>query len=106
MRTSFDGEESFQGAIESLRFNNPPSDPNAQQQMGSNNSVPLEDSEWNEDNIISNDPVTTTLRRVGSSSSLSIQETRRNGDVQVSFNNPPSNPKCTGAVTSANGMPA
>ena len=101
MRTSFDGEESFQGAIESLRFNNPPSDPNAQQQMGSNNSVPLEDSEWNEDNIISSVPI-TTLRRVGSSSSLGIQDTRRSGDIQVCFNNPPSNPEFTG--TSAKRM--
>ena len=74
MRLSFEDEESFKEAVESLRFNNPPSDPNAHQQ-------------------------------IGSGSSLSIQETRRNGDVQVSFNNPPSDPECTGAVTLANGMP-
>ena len=71
MRLSFNDEESFEEAIESLRFNNPPSDPNSQQQMGSSNSMPLEDSEWNdlnEDNISPSDPI--PLRRVGSSSSL------------------------------------
>ena len=49
MKLSFDDEESFKEAVESLRFNNPASDPNAEQQMGSRNSVPavpLEDSEW------------------------------------------------------------
>ena len=104
MRLSFEDEESFKEAVESLRFNNPLSDPNAQQQMGSRNSMPLEDSKRNDDNITPSDPI-TTLQRVGSRSSLSIQATQRNGDVQVSFNNPPSDPEYTGAVTSANGMP-
>ena len=81
MRLSFDDEESFKEAVESLRFNNSTSDPNEQQQMGSSNSVPLEDSEWSEDNTIPSDLI--TLRRVGSSSSLSIQETRRSVDIQV-----------------------
>ena len=84
MKLSFDDEESFKEAVESLRFNNPASDPNAEQQMGSRNSVPaepLEDSEGNGDNIIPIDPI--TVRRVGSSSSLSIQETRRSGDIQI-----------------------
>ena len=93
MKLSFDNEESFKEAVESLRFNNPSSDPNAQQQMGSSNSMPLEGSERNEDNITPGYPI--THRRVGSSSSLSIQETRRSGDVQVWFNNPPSNPEFT-----------
>ena len=65
MKLSFDNEESFKEAVESLRFNNPSSDPNASQQMGSISSMPLEDSEWNEDKIIQ------------SSSSLSIREARR-----------------------------
>ena len=91
MRLSFDDDESFRGAIESLRFNNPSSDPNVRQQLGSINSMPLEDSERNQDNIIPSDPF-NTLRRVESSTSLSIQETRRDGDVQAYFNNPPSNP--------------
>ena len=50
---SFDDDESFKGAVESLRFNNSPSDPNASQQIGSSgSSMPLEDSERNEDYII------------------------------------------------------
>ena len=100
MKLSFDDEESFKEAVESLRFNNPPSDPNAEQQMGSRNSVPaepLEDSERNGDNIIPIDPI--TVRRVGSSSSLSIQETRRSGDIQICFNNPPSNSESMGILS-------
>ena len=46
MRLSFDDEGSFQEAVESLRFNN--SDPNTRQQMGSNNSMPLDDTERND----------------------------------------------------------
>ena len=97
MRLSFDDEASFKEAVESLRFNNPTSDPDAQ--VGSSNSMPLEDYERNEDNSTPSDPI--TLRRVGSSSNLSIQETRRSGDIQVSFDNPPSNPELE--FTSANG---
>ena len=74
MRMSFDDEESFKEAVESLRFNS--SDPNTRQQMGSSDSMPLEDYERDEDNIT---PI--TLRRVGSSCSLSIQETPRSGDI-------------------------
>ena len=40
MRLSFDDEDSFKETVESLRFNNPPIDPNARQQMGSISSVP------------------------------------------------------------------
>ena len=62
MRLSFDDEESFKEAIESLRFN---SDPNTRQQMGSNNSMPLEDTERNDaadrDYIAPSDPI--SLRR-------------------------------------------
>ena len=96
MRLSFDDEGSFQEAIESLRFNS--SDPNTRQQMGSNISMPLEDR----DDIAPSDPI--PLQWVGSSSSLSIQETRRSADTPVSFNSPPtwSNPEFIG--TSANGM--
>ena len=106
MKLSFDDKESFKETVESLRFNNPPSDPNAQQQMGSSSNsvpaVPLEDYERNGDNIIPSDPI--TVRRVGSSSSLSIQETRRSGDIQVSFDNPPlaGNPELE--FNSANGV--
>ena len=71
---SFNDEESFKETVESLRFNS---------------SMPLQDSERNdsEDIIILSDPI-TTLRRVGSSSSLSVQETRRSEDIPVSFDNP------------------
>ena len=102
MRSSFDDEESFQEAIESLRFNS--SDPNTRQQMGSNNSMPLEDTERNDaadrDDISPSDPI--PLRRVGSSRSLSIQEVRRSVDIPFSFSSPPSNPEFLG--TSAKGM--
>ena len=104
MRLSFDDEESFKGAVESLRFNNPPGDPNSQPKIG---SMPLEESERNEDldNITTpSDPI--TLRRMGSwstsSHGLSIQETRGSVDIQICSNNPPSNPEFTG--TSANGI--
>ena len=104
MRLSFDDEESFKEAVESLRFNT--SDPNHDtgQQIGSSNSMPLEDSERNEDgdNIAPSDPIPLQVRRVGSSSSLSIQETRRSVDIPINFNSPPSNPEFIG--TSANGM--
>ena len=97
MRLSFDDKESFKEAVESLRFNNPTSEPDPQ--IGSSNSLPLEDYERNEDNIIPSDPI--ALRRVGSSSSLSIQETwhTRSEDIQVCFN-PPSNSE----FNSANGV--
>ena len=80
MRMSFDDEESFKEAVGSLHFNNPSSDTNAEQQMGSS-SMTLDDTERNdsENNIIPNDPI--TLWRVGSSSSLSINEIRRSGDI-------------------------
>ena len=100
MRLSFNDEGSFKEAVESLRFNN--SDPKTSQQIGSSNSMPLEDSERNEDrdDIAPGDPI--PLRRVGSSRSLSIQETRRSVDTPASFNSLPSNPEFIG--TSANGM--
>ena len=101
MKMSFDDEESFKEAIESLRFNS--SDPpNKRQQLGSSSSIPLEDFERNEDNITQNASDPITLRRVGGGSNLSIQEIRSSGDIQVFFDNPPSNPEFTG--TSANGM--
>ena len=95
MRVSFNDEDSFKEAVESLRFNS--SDPS--QQLESSNSMPLENSEMNEDNVTPSDPI--TLQRMRSSSSLSVQETWRSGDIQVCFNSP-SNPEFTG--TSANGM--
>ena len=53
MKLSFEDEESLKETVESLRFNNPPSDPDSTQQLGveSNNSMPLQeqDQERNED---------------------------------------------------------
>ena len=69
MKLSFDDEESFKEAIGSLCFNDPLSDPNPLQPMG---SMLPQDSERNED-ICFNDPPgdpNIILRRVGSSSSI------------------------------------
>ena len=86
MKLSFDDNESFKEAVESLRFNNPASDSDARHQMESRNSMPLQDSERDEDsdrdNIIPSDPI--ALLRVESSSNLSIQQIGRSGDSRVS----------------------
>ena len=83
MRLSFDDEGSFKEAIDSLRFNS--SAPSTRQQMGSSNSMPFEDTERNDagdrDDIAPTDPI--PLRRVGSSSSLSIQEVRRSVVLEI-----------------------
>ena len=72
MKLSFDDEESFKGAVESLHFNNPPSDPNVSQQTRS--MVP-QDAERNED-VCLNDPPSGSniLHRVESSSSIQVVE--------------------------------
>jgi len=62
MKLSFDDKDSFIEAVGSLRFNNPQSDSNTNQQVGT--------QERNEDiglNNPSNDPI-TTLQRMGRSS--------------------------------------
>ena len=70
MKLSFDDEESFKETVESLCFNNPPSDANSLQQTGS--MLPQVDvSEGNEDNNAPIDPSPNILRRVGSTSSSS-----------------------------------
>ena len=85
MKLSFDDEESFKEAVESLHLNNPSSNPNADQQqleIRSSTSMPLEDSERNEDNTTPSDPI--TVRRVPvESSSSSIREIRRSGDSSL-----------------------
>ena len=67
MKLSFDDKESFKETVESLCFNNPPSDPNTTlQQM---------DSERNEDICFNSPPRDPNiLRRVGSSSSINVVE--------------------------------
>ena len=72
MRSSFDDEDSFKEAVESIRFNNPPSDMDllALQRVGSSSSLPLQ--ERNEDICCSNpqsDPNTTTIQQLGVGSS-------------------------------------
>jgi hypothetical protein len=61
MRLSFDNKESFMEAAGSLRFNNPPSDPNSthqQLEVGSSNMPPEERNEDIYFNNPSNDPNT------------------------------------------------
>jgi hypothetical protein len=66
MKLSFTDKESFEETVGSLRFNNPPSDPNTLQRMG--NILP-EDSKRNEDNCSNNLPGDPgKLQRVGSCS--------------------------------------
>ena len=76
MKLSFDDNESFKEAVESLRFNNPSGDPNASLQIESSITMPLDFDERNEDNISPSELI--TVQRVGSSSS--IQDIRRSGD--------------------------
>jgi len=84
LRLSFEGKESLREAVESLRFNNPPSDTNTlalqRGTLGSRSSMLSQ--ERNEDSDIylnnpSGDP--NTLRQMGSSSSMPPQE--RNEDT-------------------------
>ena len=74
MNLSFHDKESFMEAAGSLRFNNPPSDPNSLQRMGSSDRMPVsaQDFEWNEDFRVIND--LNTPWRVNSSSSMPPQE--------------------------------
>ena len=50
MRLSFDDKESLMEVAGSLRFNNPPSDPNSLGQVGSTSILPQERSEDRFDN--------------------------------------------------------
>ena len=54
MRLSFDDEESFKEAVGSLRFNNPPSDPDSLPGVGSSSSMPPD--ERNHEDIGFNNP--------------------------------------------------
>ena len=72
MRLSFEDEESFKEAVGSLRFNNPPSDPNSLQQVGSSSSMPPQEKNHDEDICFDSDPdIVLQVRRgpVGSISS-------------------------------------
>ena len=77
MRSSIDDNESFVEAAGSLRFNNPPTDPNTLQQelVGSSGMQP---QEWSEDGCFNNPSlpnVLNTIRGMGSSSSIVMQPT-------------------------------
>ena len=52
MRLSSDDEESFKEAVGSLNFNNPPSDPDSHQGVGSSSSMPLEEGNEDDPNTI------------------------------------------------------
>ena len=75
MKLSFDDEESLKETVGSLCFNNPSSDPNTLQRMGS--TMLHRSSEMNEDtstisfNNSPSDP--NIIRRVGSSGSIVVE---------------------------------
>jgi hypothetical protein len=70
LKLSFDNPESFKEATESLRFNNPPSDPNSLEPMES--SIPRQ--ERSEDSICLDDPPSdpNTLQRMPSREIIEI----------------------------------
>ena len=70
MRLSFDDEDSFKEVVGSLRFDNPPSDPNS---------------------------VALALQEVGGSS---VPPQERNDSEDICFNNSPSDPNSLGRVGS------
>ena len=87
MRLSFDDEESFKEAAGSLRFNNPPSDPDSLQGVGSSSSS-MPPQERNEDICFDNPPsdpnIILEVRRVpvgSSSGSLSTSSQERSEDT-------------------------
>ena len=52
MRLSFDDEESFKESVGSLKFNNPPSDSDSLQGVGSSSSMPPKGGNEDDPNII------------------------------------------------------
>ena len=52
MKLSYDDEESLKESVESLRFNNPPSDPDSHQGVGSSSSMPPDEGNEDDPNII------------------------------------------------------
>ena len=71
MKLSFDDEESFKEAVGSLNFNNPPSDLDSLQGVGSSgSSVPPQETNEDIDNSPSNPNIILEVQRVpvGSSS--------------------------------------
>ena len=52
MGLSYDDEDSLRESVESLNFNNPPSDPDSLQGVGSSSSMPAEEGNEDDPNII------------------------------------------------------
>ena len=52
MGLSYDDEESLKESVESLNFNNPPSDSDSYQGVGSTSSMPVEEGNKDDPNII------------------------------------------------------
>ena len=52
MGLSYDDEDSLKESVESLNFNNPPSDPDSHQGVGSSSSIPPEEGNEDDPNII------------------------------------------------------
>ena len=52
MGLSYDDEDSLKESLESLNFNNPPSDPDSHQGVGSSSSMPREEGNEDDPNII------------------------------------------------------
>ena len=75
MRLSSDDEESFKEAVGSLHFNNPPSNQDSLQEVGSSSSMPPEERNEDIDNPPSDDPnIILEIRRVAVGSSSTNQE--------------------------------
>ena len=70
MRLSYDDEESFKEFVGSLNFNNPPSDPDSLQGVGSSSNMPPEERNVDIDNPPSDPNIILEVQRlaVGSSS--------------------------------------
>ena len=83
MRLSFDDEQSFKESVGSLRFNNPPSDPDSLQGVGSSSSVPPQEKIEDiciDDPLASDPNIILEVRRVqveGISGSGSAQPQQR-----------------------------
>ena len=52
MRLSYDDEESLKESVRSIHFNNPPSDPDSHQGVRSSSSMPPEEGNEDDPNII------------------------------------------------------
>ena len=78
MGLSFDDEESFKEGVGSLRFYNPPSDPNTPA-LGSRGGMPTQEINEDHDNYFNNSPSDdpNSLRQVGSRSSNNIPPEER-----------------------------